>query len=124
MMQRQCSQQNNSVDESQGPSAPAEGGSSSAAVAEQAAPAPVRPRLDRLPPWKVLLHNDDVNMLEDVVKAIQELCKLNHIQALQRTLEAHHQGLALLITTHREHAELLLEQFESKLLTVTIEPDR
>jgi len=122
MMQRHCSQVNNSASESPSSPPPVAGGSTSVAVDEKTAP--IRPPLDRLPPWKVLLHNDDVNLLEDVVRAIQDLCKLNHIQALQRTLEAHHQGLALLITTHREHAELLLEQFESKLLTVTIEPDR
>jgi ATP-dependent Clp protease adapter protein ClpS len=37
-------------------------------------------------------------------------------------LEAHKRGLALLVSTHREHAELLQEQFTSKKLTVTIEP--
>jgi ATP-dependent Clp protease adapter protein ClpS len=112
----------NSASESQHSPPPVAGGSTSVALEKETAP--IRRPLDRLPAWKVLLHNDDVNLLEDVVRAIQDLCKLNHIQALQRTLEAHHQGLALLITTHREHAELLAEQFESKLLTVTIEPDR
>lgn len=81
------------------------------------------PRVDRLPPWKVLLHNDDSNFMEDVIRALQEICKFNHTEALQRTLEAHQSGVSLLLVTHREHAELLREQFETKLLTVTIEPD-
>ena len=34
---------------------------------------------------------------------------------------AHNTGLALLLTTHRERAELYVEQFHSKKLTVTIE---
>ena len=37
-------------------------------------------------------------------------------------LEAHETGVTLLVETHREHAELLQEQFQSKQLTVTIEP--
>jgi ATP-dependent Clp protease adaptor protein ClpS len=118
MTQRQCSQAEHStsgIERSGG------GGAPTAAATKTA---PLRPPIDRLPPWKVLLHNDDVSIFEDVVRAIQELCKLNHIEAVQRMLEAHHRGLSLLVTTHREHAELLQAQFETKLLTVTIEPER
>ena len=53
---------------------------------------------------------------------IVELTTLNRREAVQRMLEAHQRGLALLLTTHREHAELLCEQFASKHLTVTVEP--
>ncbi|MCH7572875.1 MAG: hypothetical protein IH891_08175 [Planctomycetes bacterium] len=42
--------------------------------------------------------------------------------AIECMLEAHKSGLALLLSTHREHAELLQEQFTSKRLTVTIQP--
>lgn len=93
-------------------------------AALQERPKAVPPRVDKLPPWKVLLHNDDSNFMEDVIRALQEICKFNHTEALQRTLEAHQTGVALLVVTHREHAELLREQFETKLLTVTIEPDQ
>lgn len=78
-------------------------------------------RVDQLPPWNVLLHNDDVNDIGYVVETILALTTLNPRQALLRTFEAHKSGLALLLTTHREHAELLSEQFASKGLTVTIE---
>ena len=81
------------------------------------------PKVDRLPPWKVLLHNDDVNEAGYVVEAIMELTALEPQAALLRMVEAHKTGVALLVTTHREHAELLAEQFASKRLTVTIEPD-
>jgi hypothetical protein len=37
--------------------------------------------------------------------------------------EADKTGVALLLTTHKERAELYKDQFESKGLTVTIEPD-
>ena len=38
-------------------------------------------------------------------------------------IPAHKTGVSLILVTHREHAELLQEQFASKRLTVTIEPD-
>jgi ATP-dependent Clp protease adaptor protein ClpS len=87
-------------------------------------PRPTGPRVDRLPPWKVLLHDDSVNEMGYVVETIIELTALNPQLALVRMIEAHKSGVAMLITTHREHAELLQEQFASKGLTVTIEPDR
>ena len=77
-----------------------------------------------MPQWKVLLHNDEVNEVGYVVETIVELVALNPMQALTQTLEAHKSGIALLLTTHRERAELLCEQFACKKLTVTIEPDR
>ena len=75
-----------------------------------------------LPPYKVLLHNDDVNDVEFVVHTIVALTPLNTEDAVLRTLEAHETGVALLLTTHKERAELYREQFQSKGLTVTIEP--
>ena len=99
--------------------------SSSSAMAVKSRPRPRRapPRVDRLPPWRVLLHNDDVNDIGYVVETIIELMRLNPRIALMQTLTAHQRGLALLATTHREHAELLQDQFQSKSLTVTIEPE-
>jgi ATP-dependent Clp protease adaptor protein ClpS len=75
-----------------------------------------------LPPWKVLLHNDDKNDIEYVVTTIISLTTLNTEDAVKRTVEAHKTGVALLLTTHKERAELYQEQFQSKGLTVTIEP--
>jgi ATP-dependent Clp protease adaptor protein ClpS len=88
------------------------------AVDTMAAP----PRVLRLPPWDVLLHNDDVNDMVHVVETIQELVALDQQHALLCMLEAHNEGVAILITTHRERAELLQEQFDSRGLTVSIEP--
>ena len=75
-----------------------------------------------LPPWKVLLHNDDKNDFDFVIDTIVSLTPLNEQDASKRTLEAHQTGVALLLTTHKERAELYREQFQSKGLTVTIEP--
>jgi len=75
-----------------------------------------------LPPWKVLLHNDDKNDMKFVVDTIVELTPLNKQDAENRMKEADDTGVALLLVTHKERAELYKDQFESKGLTVTIEP--
>src|ERR1041384_4365058 len=75
-----------------------------------------------LPQWKVLLHNDDVNTHEHVVKSIVELTHLSEEDATVRTKEADQTGVALILITHKERAELYRDQFQSKSLTVTIEP--
>lgn len=81
----------------------------------------VRP--GRLPMYRVILHNDDVNTVEHVIACITVLTGLNQQDAENRTLEAHRTGCALLLVTHKERAELFVEQFQSASLTVTIEPD-
>ena len=88
--------------------------------ARKTAPKPKPPQM--LPPWKVLLHNDDKNSFDDVIATIVQLTPLNKEDAITRTLEAHETGVALLLTTHKERAELYKDQFESKSLVVTIEP--
>jgi ATP-dependent Clp protease adaptor protein ClpS len=84
--------------------------------------APRRKPPQALPPWKVLLHNDDKNEVPFVIRTIMELTPLKEQDAKLRTEEANSTGVALLLTTHRERAELYKDQFESKGLTVTIEP--
>ncbi len=84
---------------------------------------PQPPQVRRLPPWKVLLHNDDVNDVVYVVETIVALTPLRRPEATVRMFEAHKSGVAHLLSTHREHAELLEEQFASKRLTVTIEAE-
>src|SRR4051812_30505860 len=59
-----------------------------------------------LPPWKVLLHNSDEPTIEFVVKTIIELTPLKQEAAVVCTLEAHETGVALLLVTHKERAEL------------------
>jgi len=99
-----------------------DGGGAAVAVEEATRTRPER-RVERMPPWKVLLHNDDHNIMEDVVKTIRQITSLTLEESVHRMLEAHRRGVALLLVTHREHAELLQEQFTSKTLIVTIEPD-
>ncbi|MEK6674710.1 MAG: ATP-dependent Clp protease adaptor ClpS [Planctomycetota bacterium] len=90
--------------------------------------APVKKPIDpprkpkQLPPFRVILHNDDVNTMEHVIQSILRLTTLSPEEAVRRTLEANDSGVALLLITHKERAELYQDQFTSLHLTVTIEP--
>ena len=102
-------------------------------MSQPTAPAPSRPEQVRpvpgprtptetLPPWNVLLHNDDVNEMGFVIEALCRFARLSVPTATRCTMEAHKKGLSLILATHREHAELVAEQLASLRLTVTIEP--
>ena len=75
-----------------------------------------------LPPWKLMLHHDDENEFMYVVDTITMLTPLQSSEATRRKLEAQHEGVAPLLTTHRERAELYVNQFGRRNLTVSIEP--
>lgn len=83
----------------------------------------VAQKITQLPPFKVVLHNDDVNTVEHVIASIMRLTPLKGPEAFERTLEAHETGASVLLTTHQERAELYCEQFATVQLTVTCEPD-
>ncbi len=114
-------------DETPSESRPSESEAGGAGTATR--PAPVAkpklspPKLDRLPPYRVLLHNDDINDMLHVVGAILELTTLNRTRAFEMMMTAHQRGMCLLLLTHRERAELYEEQFRAKRLIVTIEPN-
>src|SRR4051812_362110 len=104
------------------PSAPPSGKDGATATKTKRAPkkSPAKKPPQPLPPWKVLLHNDDKNDFDFVVETVMSLTPLKEQDAELRTKEAHDTGVALLLVTHKERAELYREQFESKNLTVTI----
>ena len=81
----------------------------------------VAPKTKHLPPWKIILHNDKTNTAEYVINKVQEITKLDEEKATRRVLEAHENGVAILLTTHKERAELLVEMFQSCKITVTME---
>lgn len=91
------------------------------ATAVKQKPAPTKPKPKQLPPYKLLLHNDDENSFEFVIRSILRLTHLTTEDAIERTIEAHESGVALLLTTHRERAELYQEQFLTFQITTTIE---
>jgi len=97
-------------------------------MSQPTAPAPTRPTpkpntpTETLPPWNVLLHNDEVNEMGFVIESLCRFARLSVPAATRCTMEAHKKGLSLVLATHREHAELVAEQLGSLRLTVTIEP--
>lgn len=110
----------------QSPAAPPVPATSTTTATAPAAPpapakAPPKPATDHLPPFKVLLHNDDENDQLYVVRSLVDIAHLPIHQAFEVMMEAHHKGLSLVKVTHREHAELLMEQLRSKGLIATIE---
>lgn len=85
-------------------------------------PRPADPKQDTLPPFRVLLHNDDMHDMGEVVEWLVELTPLGRQPAVRIMLEAHSRGVAQVLITHRERAELYEDQLRSKGLVVTIEP--
>ena len=90
-------------------------------ASEQARPLH-RPRDRQLPRYKVILHHDPLHDLMFVVRSVMELTRFPRAEATHKMWEAHHCGRSVLLTTYRERAELYVEQFASKGLTVSIEP--
>jgi ATP-dependent Clp protease adaptor protein ClpS len=76
------------------------------------------------PNYKVLLHNDDFNSMEHVVQTlIQTIPGMSQPQAISIMMEAHTNGMALVITCTMEHAEFYCETLRGHGLTCTMEPD-
>jgi ATP-dependent Clp protease adaptor protein ClpS len=75
-----------------------------------------------LPPYKVILLPDARSELMFIVRTVMELTRFCRAEAMHKMWEAHHWGRSLLLTTYKERAELYVEQFASRGLTVTIEP--
>jgi ATP-dependent Clp protease adaptor protein ClpS len=75
------------------------------------------------PRYKVLLHNDDVNGMSYVARALQEVFGFEPAKAYSVMMTAHTQGVALCKVEPREPAEFHSERLISAGLTSTIEPE-
>jgi ATP-dependent Clp protease adapter protein ClpS len=75
-----------------------------------------------LPLYKVILLRGQGEEMMLVIRTIMELTRFCVAEATQKMWEAHHNGRSQLLTTHRERAELFVEQFTERGLSVTIEP--
>ena len=78
---------------------PADGGGATTATAPVKKPAPPKRKPKKLPPYKVLLHNDDANTFEHVIRSVVRLTPLAEEEAIIRAIEAHEQDVALLLVT-------------------------
>ncbi len=88
--------------------------------------APTRERAARslqetLPPYVVVLHNDDHNSMDHVVYALlTSVPELDVERAVEVMLAAHEHGRADVITCPLERAELYRDRLEGHGLTATI----
>jgi ATP-dependent Clp protease adaptor protein ClpS len=89
----------------------------------------VRAQTRTLPPWKVILHNDEVTTFDFVVWLMVTLFRKELPEAVRLTSEVHETGQALVTVTSRERAELYVEQVRSIArargypLTASTEPE-
>jgi ATP-dependent Clp protease adaptor protein ClpS len=75
-----------------------------------------------LPPWAVVLHNDDHNSMDHVVRSLlRSVPSLTAEEAIEIMFTAHYGGEATVITCPREAAEHYRARLESCGLTATIE---
>jgi ATP-dependent Clp protease adapter protein ClpS len=82
-----------------------------------------QPQRERpLPRYKVILHGDPRTDLMFVVRSVMELTRFPRAEATHKMWEAHHCGRSVLLTTYLERAELYVQQFAARGLTVSIEP--
>ncbi len=76
-----------------------------------------------VPPWRVVLHNDDHNTMDHVVRALlASVPSLTVEEAVEIMLTAHNHGEATVTECPKETAELYRDRLESFGLTATIEP--
>ena len=75
-----------------------------------------------VPPYRVVLANNAAQALMAVVQTIMDITHLCKAEATHKMWEAHHSGRSELLVTHRERAELFVEQFAERGLTVIIDP--
>jgi ATP-dependent Clp protease adaptor protein ClpS len=70
-------------------------------------------RTKLLPPYHVILENDDHHSFEFVVSVLRKVLGCSHEEALQLTWTAHSTGRAVVWTGPKEVAELKVEQIRT-----------
>ena len=97
-----------------------QGGNDNAAVLEKKT-ALVK---NKSPKYKVLLHNDPVNSMEYVTVSLREVVpQLSEQDAIAIMLEAHNNGIGLVIVCDLEPAEFYCESLKSKGISSSIEKE-
>lgn len=76
-----------------------------------------------MPRYKVLIHNDDINSMDHVVKTLMRVFKFERAVSERIMLKAHHSGVALCTVEPLEQAELHRDQLISYSLVSTIEKE-
>lgn len=72
-------------------------------------------------PWKVIVHNDPINLMDYVTKVFMRVFGYPKEKAERHMMEVHKLGRSILWTGTREKAELFVEQLHEHLLIATME---
>jgi len=72
-----------------------------------------RPKVQRQPPYHVILWNDDDHSYEYVIRMLWELFGHPPEKGFQLAKEVDSQGRVIVLTTTREHAELKRDQIHA-----------
>ena len=97
-----------------------QGNNDNAAVLEKK----TAPLKNKSPKYKVLLHNDPVNSMEYVTISLREVVpQLSEQVAIAIMLEAHNNGVGLVIVCDLEPAEFYCESLKSKGISSSIEKE-
>jgi ATP-dependent Clp protease adaptor protein ClpS len=84
---------------------------------------PDAPRSQPLPPYRVVLTRETCeHELMGIVRAVMDVTHLCREEATHKMWESYHRGRSQLLVTHKERAELYVDQFAHHGITVTIEP--
>ncbi len=97
--------------------------------------APTKPKIEFVvapelePPYRVLVHNDDVTPMDFVVQVLQSVFELLFERAEAMMLTAHHRGVAYVATYSKEEALSRVQRahnaarMEGYPLKFTLEPE-
>lgn len=88
---------------------------SAVAVAEKTKPAPARssPKPKKLPPYNVVLLDDDDHSYEYVIRMLGQLFGHSREKAFKMACEVDQTGRVIVLTTTKEHAELKRDQIHA-----------
>jgi ATP-dependent Clp protease adaptor protein ClpS len=108
----------------QGTIAHAKGGLADAPVLSPSLPAAETSKLRKRPPiYKVMLHNDNYNRREYVVKVLIKVVEGFTVEdAMQVMEEAHETGVAMVLACPQDEAEEYCENLRTNGLASSIEP--
>ena len=82
------------------------------------------PLKHKSPKYKVLLHNDPINSMEYVTVSLRQVVpQLSEQDAISIMLEAHNNGVGLVIVCDLEPAEFYSESLKSKGISSSIEKE-
>jgi ATP-dependent Clp protease adaptor protein ClpS len=75
-----------------------------------------------LRPWKVIVHDDPVNLMVYVTHVFMRIFGYPRPHAERLMLEVHHQGRSIVWTGDRERAEVYVIKLHAAHLLATMEP--